>query len=84
MWATYPDEENTSKRGYTPGDRRMLAIVRLANQTFHGRFKWMLYGDDDIFWFRSNVYTLLHPFNSELPYLISHDIGGCCHGDLYR
>ena len=82
MWATYPDEE--PRRGYTPGDLRMLAIVRLANATFHGRYKWFMYGDDDIYWFMHNVYDILTPFNAEVPYLITDDIGGCCHGGLFR
>lgn len=37
-WGTYPDETEPKGPGvklrYTPGDARMLALVRLANQSF--------------------------------------------------
>jgi hypothetical protein len=76
-WAVYPDEH--PMQGFHPGDKRMLAIVRLANETFHGQFQWMLYGDDDIFWFMESVEKLLARFDSVKPYLLTDDVNGCCH-----
>ncbi|KAK3240734.1 hypothetical protein CYMTET_49443 [Cymbomonas tetramitiformis] len=77
VWDTYPDE--VPKQGYTPGDKRMIALVRMANASFAGKYKWMLYGDDDTYFFMSNILEELQGLDPDMPYLITDDVGGCCH-----
>eukprot|EP00854_Cymbomonas_tetramitiformis_P016785 gene16785-19939_t len=44
-----------------------------------GKYKWMLYGDDDTYFFMSNILEELQGLDPDMPYLITDDVGGCCH-----
>mmetsp|Transcript_14392 Transcript_14392/g.27657 ORF Transcript_14392/g.27657 Transcript_14392/m.27657 type:complete len:555 (-) Transcript_14392:206-1870(-) len=80
-WGVFPDEEPPFT-GFSPGDRRMLAVVRLANQSYahDPGWKWMVYGDDDVLFFPRNLLQALSTFDPDLPYLIADNVGSCCDG----
>lgn len=40
-------------------------------QAFKGDYKWILYGDDDTFFFVDGVLELLQDFDPSLPYFIT-------------
>jgi len=40
-------------------------------QAFEGDYKWILYGDDDTFFFVDGVLELLQDFDPSLPYFIT-------------
>eukprot|EP00854_Cymbomonas_tetramitiformis_P008294 gene8294-9852_t len=42
-------------------------------------FKWMIFSDDDAFFFMPNLLELLEPLDPDVPYIISDDIANCCH-----
>ena len=47
----------------------------LANKTVAPHsYKWILYGDDDTFWFIDNVLTHLDQLDPNMPYLLSDNI----------
>ena len=47
----------------------------LANKTAApGSYKWILYGDDDTFWFIDNVLAYLDQLDPDMPYLLSDNI----------
>lgn len=47
----------------------------LANKTATpGSYKWILYGDDDTFWFIDNVLAYLDQLDPDMPYLLSDNI----------
>ena len=47
----------------------------LANKTAApDSYKWILYGDDDTFWFIDNVLTYLDQLDPDMPYLLSDNI----------
>ena len=59
----------------------------LANKTAApGSYKWILYGDDDTFWFIDNVLAYLDQLDPDMPYLLSDNIwlkertSGMCNG----
>lgn len=81
-WWEYPDSVRPT--GYTPGDMRMLASLRLANATLRGAggapaFDWLLFADDDVFWNVAAVREMLAPLDPAVPYWITDDLLGCCH-----
>lgn len=41
------------------------------SQAFKGDYKWILYGDDDTFFFVDGVLELLQDFDPSLPYFIT-------------
>jgi hypothetical protein len=84
QWGVFPDE--VPNRGQTPGDWRMLAAVRLANESFarDPDWQWMVYGDDDTVFLLPNLHEVLRNLDPEVPYYISDDIAGCCHGTRKR
>jgi len=43
-------------------------------------WKWMLYGDDDIYWFVDNLLPALEELDPDVAYYVTDDIMGCCHG----
>ena len=43
----------------------------LCAQAFEGDYKWILYGDDDTFFFVDGVLELLQDFDPSLPYFIT-------------
>lgn len=47
----------------------------LANKTAApNSYKWILYGDDDTFWFIDNVLTHLDQLDPDMPYLLSDNL----------
>ena len=47
----------------------------LANITaVPGSYKWILYGDDDTFWFIDNVLIYLNQLDPDMPYLLSDNM----------
>lgn len=40
-------------------------------QAFKGEYSWMLYGDDDTFFFLDNILELLQDFDPNMPYIIT-------------
>lgn len=42
-------------------------------QAFKGEYSWMLYGDDDTFFFLDNILELLQDFDPNIPYIITGD-----------
>lgn len=47
----------------------------LANKTAApNSYKWILYGDDDTFWFIDNVLIHLDQLDPDMPYLLSDNI----------
>jgi hypothetical protein len=44
-----------------------------------GAWKWMLYGDDDIYWFADNLKPALEELDPDVPYYVTDDVMGCCH-----
>jgi hypothetical protein len=45
-------------------------------------WKWMLYGDDDIYWFVDNLFPALEELDPDIAYYVTDDIMGCCHGSF--
>lgn len=76
-----PAQQAVYKADTNPGGRRYIAAVRLANKTFAGRFDWLIVGDDDVIFFLDNLRDLLAKVNPDTPYLITDDLGGCCHSN---
>ena len=51
-----------------------LCLALMASsmlQAFKGEYKWILYGDDDTFFFVDGVLELLQDFDPSLPYFIT-------------
>ena len=47
----------------------------LANKTAApASYKWILYGDDDTFWFIDNALVYLSQLDPDMPYLLSDNI----------
>ena len=47
----------------------------LANKTAEpNSYKWILYGDDDTFWFIDNALVYLSQLDPDMPYLLSDNI----------
>ncbi|KAL0040094.1 hypothetical protein WJX79_006208 [Trebouxia sp. C0005] len=69
VWGYYPDDEPL--KGLHPGDSRAALTPFLAHEAFEGDYKWILYGDDDTFFFVDGVLELLQDFDPSLPYFIT-------------
>ena len=68
-WIEYPDGD---QEGNNRAEKRTKALPRLANRTFHGRFEWMLIGEDNTVWHIPNVKIMLRGLDPALPLYI-HD-----------
>ncbi|KAL0044069.1 hypothetical protein WJX82_007075 [Trebouxia sp. C0006] len=69
VWGYYPDDEPL--KGLHPGDSRAALTPFMAHEAFEGDYKWILYGDDDTFFFVDGVLELLQDFDPSLPYFIT-------------
>ena len=62
-----------------PGDTRVAILPWLAHQALGGDgkaggkppYKWLLYGDDDTFFFMPGLKSLIRAYDHNLPYVIS-------------
>ncbi|KAL3156131.1 hypothetical protein ABBQ32_012426 [Trebouxia sp. C0010 RCD-2024] len=69
VWGYWPDDNPL--KGLHPGDSRAALTPFLAHEAFNGDYKWILYGDDDTFFFVDGVLELLQDFDPSLPYFIT-------------
>ncbi|KAL3136186.1 hypothetical protein ABBQ32_007200 [Trebouxia sp. C0010 RCD-2024] len=75
FWGTSPDVPVTDPLKEKAGDFRAALAPFLANKTAApNSYKWILYGDDDTFWFIDNVLIHLDQLDPDMPYLLSDNI----------
>ncbi|KAL0032673.1 hypothetical protein WJX79_002223 [Trebouxia sp. C0005] len=75
IWATSPDIPPMNPLTEKAGDFRAALAPFLANVTAApNSYKWILYGDDDTFWFIDNALVYLNQLDPDMPYLLSDNI----------
>ncbi|GLC55948.1 hypothetical protein PLESTB_001048000 [Pleodorina starrii] len=66
-YLAWPDRPDPKK----PGDTRVALAPWLAHRALGESYKWLLYGDDDTFFFVENVKALLQEYDPDLPYIVT-------------
>lgn len=72
IYAHYRDEDENNKMMNYPGDLRAALMPMLAYKAMqHIPFKWLLYADDDTFFFMDNVKRHLEDYDHTLPIVLT-------------
>ncbi|KAG2425675.1 hypothetical protein HXX76_013517 [Chlamydomonas incerta] len=66
-YLSWPDRPDPRK----PGDSRVAMVPWLAHKALGASYKWLLYGDDDTYFFLDSVRELLRDYDPELPYVVT-------------
>lgn len=74
VWVDYTDDA-PPLRAKHPGDPRAAFTPWLADKTVNSTgYKWILYGDDDTFWFVGGVLDLLKDLDPDMPYIVTDNL----------
>eukprot|EP00198_Chlamydomonas_reinhardtii_P013108 XP_001702445.1 predicted protein [Chlamydomonas reinhardtii] len=67
-YLSWPDRPDPRK----PGDSRVAMAPWLSHKALGGGgYKWLLYGDDDTYFFLDSVRELLRDYDPDLPYVVT-------------
>lgn len=69
VWTMYPDDNPL--RALYPGDTRAALAPFIAHKLLGDTYKWMLYGDDDTFFFVEGVLDMVQDLDPDMPYFIT-------------
>ncbi|GIL62900.1 hypothetical protein Vafri_17111 [Volvox africanus] len=69
-YLVWPDRPDPKK----PGDTRVAMAPWLAHDALGESYKWILFGDDDTFFFVDGVKALLREYDHNLPYIVTDAI----------
>ncbi|KAK9807756.1 hypothetical protein WJX72_008195 [[Myrmecia] bisecta] len=69
VWSSYPDDNPV--RSFYAGDSRAALMPFLAHRHFGDTYKWLIYGDDDTFWFWDGILTMVEDLDPETPYFLT-------------
>lgn len=69
MWEYYPDDWPLRSRYQS--DSRLALTPFLAHRRFGDTYKWLLYGDDDTFFFDHALISTLQEMDPDMPYFLT-------------
>ncbi|KAG2488706.1 hypothetical protein HYH03_012706 [Edaphochlamys debaryana] len=66
-YLSWPDRKDPRR----PGDSRVALAPWLAHKALGDTYKWILFGDDDTYFFLDGVKYLLRDYDPDLPYVVT-------------